>query len=154
MCKYLDKAIELAVLKSKSGINGPFGAVIVKDDEVISEGWNQVVENNDPSAHAEIMAIRNACSRLGTFKLEGCKIYCSCEPCPMCFAAIYWAGISEVVFACTREDAALAGFDDAFIYDEIHQDISDRKVKFVCRKSSEAEKAFKLWSVNPGRVDY
>ena len=116
----MQQAIELAVENVRSGNGGPFGALVVKDDQLIATGVNAVTAGNDPTAHAEVMAIRNACRALGCFQLSGCEIYSSCEPCPMCLGAIYWARPERFYFACSREDAATYGFDDAFIYDELH----------------------------------
>lgn len=126
----MDAAIALADENIKSG-GGPFGAVIVKNGEIVSRGTNRVTSENDPTAHAEVQAIRNACSKMGTFDLSGCEIYTSCEPCPMCFSAIYWAHIDKIYYAANHEDAARAGFDDAFIYDEIKKLPSERFVSFT-----------------------
>src|SRR6202049_5075273 len=118
---FMARAIQLSIENVVSGRGGPFGAVVVKDDEIIAEGTNQVTSRNDPTAHAEVLAIRDAGKKLGVFDLEGCEIYTSCEPCPMCLGAIYWARLSRVYFASTAEDAAKAGFDDSFIYSELKQ---------------------------------
>ena len=119
-------AVRLSAERMREGAGGPFGAVIVKDGKVIAEGWNEVTSANDPTAHAEVVAIRLACEKLGTFSLEGCDIYASCEPCPMCLAAIYWARIDRIFFANTREEAAAIGFDDEFLYREIPKPIAER----------------------------
>lgn len=126
---FMKRAIELASDNIKNG-GGPFGAVIVKDGVIVAEGVNRVTQLNDPTAHAEVQAIRAACANLDTYKLEGCEIYSSCEPCPMCFSSIYWAHIDKVYFAANKTDAAKAGFDDAFIYDEIALKHEYRKVPF------------------------
>jgi guanine deaminase len=115
----MKQAVDLALENVRTGAGGPFGAVVVKDGEVVATGVNQVTSTNDPSAHAEVVAIRAACQSLATFELQDCEIYCSCEPCPMCLGAIYWARAKAIYFACNRRDAAKAGFDDAFIYDEV-----------------------------------
>lgn len=151
---FLEQAITLAVENVQSGKGGPFGAVVVKDGVVIGTGVNLVVKRNDPSAHAEILAIREACKALGTFQLGGCELYASCEPCPMCLAATYWARLDAVYYAGTREDAAAAGFDDEFIYDEFARPAATRKLKLVRIPSPEAAEAFKAWAANPERVEY
>src|SRR6266850_8149344 len=125
---FMHEAIRLSVEKMREGRGGPFGAVIVKEGRVISRGWNAVTTTNDPTAHAEITAIREACRKLGTFRLDGCDLYASCEPCPMCLSAIYWARIDRVYFASTRKDAAGIGFDDDFIYQQIPLDLSARSL--------------------------
>jgi tRNA(Arg) A34 adenosine deaminase TadA len=151
---FLKRALELAAEKSQSGQNGPFGAVIVKDRKIISEGWNQVVEIQDPTAHAEIVAIRNAGKKLGSYILKGCTIYSSCEPCPMCLAAIYWARIEEVVFAACVDDAALAGFDDRFIYQEIKKDWSERQIRWEINHRDQGDIILKRWMENPDKIIY
>ncbi|MCK5231897.1 MAG: nucleoside deaminase [Desulfobulbaceae bacterium] len=151
---FLRRAIKIAEEKSKSGINGPFGAVVARGDEILGEGWNQVVENNDPTAHAEIVAIRNACSCKADFRLQECTIYCNCEPCPMCLSAIYWARIPEIVYACTRDDATDAGFDDALIYDEIGSAWNDRSIKRIQAERETGKKVFQKWLANQDRINY
>lgn len=151
---FLHRAIKIAEEKSKSGINGPFGAVVARDDEILGEGWNQVVENNDPTAHAEIVAIRNACSCKADFRLQECIIYCNCEPCPMCLSAIYWARIPEIVYACTQEDATDAGFDDALIYDELGSAWNERSIKRIQAERETGKKVFQKWLVNQNRINY
>ena len=126
--RFMRRAVELAREGMTSGKGGPFGCVIVRDGEIVGEGCNRVTSTNDPTAHAEVVAIRDACSRLGTFQLDGCTVYASCEPCPMCLGAIYWARPAAIYFGGSKSDAAAAGFDDAFIYDEIGRDISERKI--------------------------
>jgi tRNA(Arg) A34 adenosine deaminase TadA len=133
---------------------GPFGAVIVKDNNILSESTNRVVLNNDPTAHAEILAIRSASSSLQTFDLDGCTLYTSCEPCPMCLGAIYWSGIKKVVYACDRTDAEDAGFSDKLIYDEIALDPSVRLVKFIRMKGSGGEEIFRKWNEMEDKIAY
>jgi len=152
--KYLTHALNLASEHAVKGDNGPFGAVIVKNDQVIAEGWNQVVEHNDPTAHAEIVAIRNACKQLGTFKLEDCVLYASCEPCPMCLSAIYWARLDAVYYAAKRDVAAAAGFDDEKFYNEICSEVEDRTIKCEHLPLPEAETPFLKWRSNPNKIDY
>jgi guanine deaminase len=152
--QFLERAIKLAEEKSTDEQHGPFGAVIVKGDQIIAEGWNQVVAAHDPSAHAEITAIRAACHKLGSHELRGCTIYSSCEPCPMCLAAIYWARLDRVVFAATREDAAAAGFDDELLYDELSRAWNDRKVASEQALCAEGRRVFEKWRANPRRIAY
>ena len=133
---------------------GPFGAVIVKDGEVIAEGSNGVTLHNDPTAHAEVSAIREACRRLGTFHLEGCTIYTSCEPCPMCLGAIYWAGISHIYYGNSRKDAADIGFADDFIYDEFSRPLDQRRLPIHPLLPDEAKQTFALWQQKTDRVEY
>ena len=129
--RFLEHAIELSRRGMKDGDGGPFGCIIVKDDKIVGEGWNKVTSSNDPTAHAEVVAIRDACERLDTYQLTGCEIYTSCEPCPMCLGAIYWARPERVIYANTREDAAAIDFDDDFIYSEINASMKDRKIPFL-----------------------
>lgn len=152
--KFLRKAIELSARHSHDGIHGPFGAVIVKDGKIIAEGWNEVLKTNDPTAHAEIVAIRNACRYLGTWDLGGTTIYSSCEPCPMCLGAIYWAKISRVVFAANRNDATKAGFSDEHIYREIEIPHDIRMVEFVQHLRDEAVEVLEKWTENETRKMY
>ncbi|MBX7041632.1 MAG: nucleoside deaminase [Ignavibacteria bacterium] len=147
------QAIELSVSNIREG-GGPFGAVIVKDGKVISRGANRVTKKKDPSAHAEIEAIREACEKLGTHDLSGCVIYSSCEPCPMCLAAIYWARLDRLYFAATKHDAAEAGFRDDFIYEEISAEIDKRKLTAVNMLADEARKAFEEWKLFDGKKEY
>ena len=128
--KFMDEAIRLAKENVKNGSGGPFGAVVVKDGEIVAACGNSVTPSNDPTAHAEVNAIREACHKLGTYQLEGCEVYASCEPCPMCLGAIYWARPSKVYYASTKEDAAGAGFDDSFIYKEIAMPEAERSIPF------------------------
>jgi tRNA(Arg) A34 adenosine deaminase TadA len=151
---FMIKAIRLAQkgLKQKQG--GPFGAVVVKAGQVVGRGCNQVTSRNDPTAHAEIVAIRQACRRLNTFDLSGCQIYTSCEPCPMCLAAIYWARLDKIYWAGTRRDAARAGFDDEFIYRELCLPPRRRKIPVVALGRKEAQKLFAAWRMMPNKVLY
>lgn len=151
---FIRRAIELAREHSAGGICGPFGAVVVRAGEIVGEGWNRVVEGQDPTAHAEVVAIRDACRRLGTHLLEGCEIYASCEPCPMCLAAIYWARIGRIYYACTREDAAAAGFDDAEIYRQLALPPDKRSISATCIDSPHGHQLFEAWLRNPKRVAY
>ena len=151
---FMRMAIELSEYNVKQDQGGPFGAVIVKDGMVIARSANKVVPNNDPTAHAEISAIRLACQELGTYNLSGCEIYTSCEPCPMCLGAIYWARIDKIHYANTKADAAAIGFDDAFIYEELDQPMQKRKLPIVQLMRDEALNAFKLWSESESRTDY
>lgn len=150
---FLSEALHLASDSARSG-GGPFGAVIVRGSEVIATGSNQVTSAYDPTAHAEVVAIRAACQRLGTFRLDDCVLYASCEPCPMCLAAIYWARIPRVVFAATRADAAQAGFDDEAIYAELAKPLAERTVCMEHVASPEGTTPFQLWQANARRVSY
>lgn len=147
-----------AVLLSQKGLQnnegGPFGCVIVKDNEIIGRGNNKVTSSSDPTAHAEIIAIREACKYLGTFQLNECEIYTSCEPCPMCLGAIYWARIKTIYFANSREDAAAVGFDDSMIYDEMNADYRNRKIPIINIADEEAKKVFEIWSDKKNRIIY
>jgi guanine deaminase len=152
--EFMQQAIALAVENVTSGRGGPFGAVIVKDGKVIATGVNQVTAMNDSTAHAEMTAIRNACKALGAFQLEGCDIYSSCEPCPMCLAAIYWARCRTIYYGCTAADAAKAGFDDAYLYEELKKPLGERALPVVNLCRDEAEKAFAAWKKSPMKVEY
>ncbi|TWR29482.1 nucleoside deaminase [Mucilaginibacter pallidiroseus] len=152
--KFMQMAIELSEYNVKQGMGGPFGAVIVKDGMVVARSANKVVPTNDPTAHAEVSAIRMACKELGTFSLEGCEIYTSCEPCPMCLGAIYWARIGKIYYANTKADAAAIGFDDHFIYDELDQPMDKRKLPFKQMMRDEAQQAFRLWEGSELKTDY
>ena len=151
--KFMLKAIELSI-KSAATIGGPFGCVIVKDDKIISEGSNKVTSTNDPTAHGEIVAIREACLKLNTFNLFGCELYSSCEPCPMCLSAIYWSHIDKIFYANTRNDAKNIDFDDSFIYSEINKKIEDRKIQMTQMLRDEALKAFKIWDNKVDKIKY
>ncbi len=148
------RAVEISGAQMRFGAGGPFGAVIAKDGRIVAEGHNQVTSANDPTAHAEIVAIREACRNLGTFDLSGHEIYASCEPCPMCLAAIYWARLDQVFFANTREDAARIGFDDALIYDEISKTIEQRSLPMTRIALTEAEEIFREWQAKSDKVPY
>jgi guanine deaminase len=151
---FMSQAISLAQNGMDANAGGPFGAVVVCGGEIIGKGWNQVTSTNDPTAHAEVTAIREACQRLGSFQLDGCTLYTSCEPCPMCLGAIYWARPAKVVFACTREDAAEIGFDDHFIYDEIEKPIEERQMEIVNFMRDEALEVFKNWENKSDKTEY
>ena len=151
--EYMRKAIDLAIENVKNG-GGPFGAVIVKNGEIVSTGVNRVTANNDPTAHAEVSAIRAACEKLGTFMLDSCEIYSSCEPCPMCLGAIYWAHIDRLYYGCNKADAADAGFDDSFIYKELELDSSERRLKTEELLPDEAKAAFEAWKNNESKIEY
>ncbi|PZR25307.1 MAG: tRNA-specific adenosine deaminase [Citrobacter freundii] len=142
---FLERAIELSRQGMEQGNGGPFGCVIVKDGEIVGEGFNMVTSQNDPTAHAEVVAIRNACAHLQTYQLTGCDIYASCEPCPMCLGAIYWARPARVIYANTREDAARIEFDDAFIYNEINAVMTERKIPFRHEPHPMAKEVFQHW---------
>lgn len=150
---FLKLAIELAKENVKNG-GGPFGAVIVKDGQIIAKGTNRVTSHNDPTAHAEIVAIRQACEKLNDFQLTDCIIYSSCEPCPMCLGAIYWARPKKLVFAANKFDAANAGFDDSLIYDEIHLPYSDRHLETVNLRIDESLQPFELWMSESNKRTY
>lgn len=152
--KFMRMAIALAEYNVAHNQGGPFGAVVVKNNEVIAASANRVVPENDPTAHAEISAIRDACKQLGTYDLSGCEIYSSCEPCPMCLAAIYWAHIDKVYFANTKIDAADIGFDDNFIYEQMSCTMEKRKVTFTQVLREEALKTFQKWSQSSGKTAY
>jgi tRNA(Arg) A34 adenosine deaminase TadA len=149
----MKRAIELSIKSVNSG-TGPFGAVIVKDNQIISEGFNTVTLNNDPTSHAEIVAIRIACKGLRNFSLEGCYLYTTCEPCPMCLSAIYWARIDKVYYANTRSDAQKIDFSDALIYEELNKTIKERKIPMFQMMRDEALKAFELWDKKEDKVKY
>lgn len=151
--KFLQRAIELAKQSIKTG-GGPFGAVIVKDGEIVAETSNSVTKDNDPTAHAEVNCIRMACKKLNTFVLEGCDIYASSEPCPMCFGAIYWAHIDKIFYAATRDDAAWGGFDDDFIYKEIDLPSDKRKVPTINVLQEEGRQVFAIWRSKEDKVEY
>ncbi len=151
---FMQEAIRLSVNNVEEGNGGPFGAVVVKDGKIIARGVNQVTATNDPTAHAEVVAIRNACAALNSFQLDGCEIYASCEPCPMCLAAIYWARPAKLFYACSKEDAAAINFDDAFIYEEIARPVSERKIFTRQILREEALDAFKKWSASINKTEY
>ena len=152
--EFMQEAIRLSIENVTSGQGGPFGAVIVKDGKIIARGANQVTSSNDPTAHAEVVAIRNACKELGSFQLDGCEIYTSCEPCPMCLGAIYWARPDKMYFANTKKDAADIQFDDQFIYEEMEIPYTNRKLETVQMMREEALEAFKIWSDSINKIEY
>jgi tRNA(Arg) A34 adenosine deaminase TadA len=154
MNEFMQEAIRLAVENVESGRGGPFGAVIVKDGKIIARGVNQVTAHNDPTAHAEIVAIRKACAELKSFQLTGCEIYSSCEPCPMCLGAIYWARPDKLFFACTRSDAAHYHFDDEFIYQELNKAITTRTIPTQQVMHTEAMEAFRKWEKAENKIGY
>jgi len=151
---YMMEAIKLSIENVKSGKGGPFGAVIVKDGQIIARGVNEVTSSNDPTAHAEVVAIRNACKVLGSFQLDGCELYTSCEPCPMCLGAIYWARPDRMYYANTKLDAASINFDDQFIYEEIVLPYSERKLETHQIMREEASEAFELWKTSVQKIEY
>ena len=151
---FMREAIRLSIENVESGKGGPFAAVIVKDGKIIATGVNEVTASNDPTAHAEVVAIRKACSTLSSYQLEGCEIYCSCEPCPMCLGAIYWARAAKIYFANTKEDAAAVDFDDKFIYDEIDLSYKGRKLTTQQLLREEALVAFEKWKTSPLKMKY
>src|SRR5277367_2275493 len=146
---FMARAIRLSMESVRSGRGGPFGAVVVKDGSIIAERMNQVTSSNDPTAHAEVLAIRQACRELRLFELQGCELYTSCEPCPMCLGAIYWARPARVYFGSTAADASNAGFDDSFIYNEIPQPHAQRKIPMIQMMRDEALEAFRAWQRQP-----
>ena len=147
-------AIDIALDGMRSNRGGPFGAVVVKDGEIIGRGGNKVTSSNAPTAHAEVVAIREACKNLGVFQLDGCEIYTSCEPCPMCLGAIYWARPDKVYYGCDKLDAAHIGFDDAFIYKELDLPLKDRKIPFVQMSREEALRIFNEWDEKEDKIEY
>ena len=152
--EYMREAIRLSIENVESGAGGPFGCVIVKDGRIIARGANEVTTTNDPTAHAEVVAIRKACQELGTFQLDDCEIYCSCEPCPMCLGAIYWARPRAIYYANTKSDAAAIDFDDQFIYEELERPIAERKLFTRQMMREEALVAFEKWKLSPFKVAY
>ena len=152
--KFLERAIELSKQGMQSGKGGPFGCVVVYENEIVGEGSNMVTSSNDPTAHAEVVAIRAACTKLNTYQLTGCEIYTSCEPCPMCLGAIYWARPKRVIYANTREEAAAIEFDDEFIYNEINAPMAERKIPFLHQPHPEAARIFEIWKNLPDKLKY
>ena len=148
------RAVALSAEKMRAGFGGPFGAVVARASAIIAEGFNQVLSDSDPTAHAEVVAIREACRRLGSFSLQGCEMYTSCEPCPMCLGAIYWARLDRVYYANTRTDAAAIGFDDDHIYRELDRPIDGRIVPFIRLESEEARRIFQEWLEKPDKIPY
>jgi guanine deaminase len=151
---FMQEAIRLSLEKMDQGFGGPFGALVVQGDKIVGQGWNQVTTSQDPTAHAEIVAIRAACQHLGTFRLEGCEIYTSCEPCPMCLGAIYWARLSRLFYAADRKDAQSAGFDDDWIYREIALPLNQRRLAGQQLLRDQALAAFAAWQAKPDKIPY
>jgi len=151
---WMARVIEMAAANARSGHGGPFAALVVKGEEAIATGVNQVTAANDPTAHAEMVAMRAACQALSSFQLTGCDVYASCEPCPMCLGAIYWARPARVYFAATRADAAGAGFDDSLIYEELQAPLGERRIPMIGLMRAEAQRAFAAWKAQPGRITY
>jgi tRNA(Arg) A34 adenosine deaminase TadA len=152
--QFMGKAIDLSRKMMRAGKGGPFGAVVVCNGKIVARGYNQVTSTNDPTAHAEITAIREACKKLKTFQLDDCELYTSCEPCPMCLSAIYWARIKKIYFGNTRQDAAAIGFDDDFIYQEIPLPIKERKIPMKQLMRKDAKAAFDEWQAKVDKVLY
>src|SRR5882724_546755 len=152
--KLMREAIRLSLSKMRGGCGGPFGAVVVRKGKIVGRGWNQVTSTNDPTAHAEVTAIRDACKKLKTFQLDDCELYTSCEPCPMCLAAIYWARFKKVYYANTRKDAARIEFDDDFIYREVSTPITKREIPMKQLLRSEALAVFKAWVEKADKIRY
>jgi guanine deaminase len=151
---FMARAIQLSIENVHSGYGGPFGAVVVRDGKIIAENVNRVTSTNDPTAHAEVLAIREACTKLGVFELVDCELYTSCEPCPMCLGAIYWAHISGIWFANSAEDAAEIGFDDSFIYSELKLPHPQRRIPTRQMMREEASAAFRAWAEKPDKIAY
>jgi len=152
--EYMREAIRLSVEKMQAGFGGPFGAVIVKNGEIIARGYNNVTSSNDPTAHAEVDAIRKACQVLGTFQLDDCELYTSCEPCPMCLGAIYWARPKVVYYGNTKVDAAKIGFDDQFIYEELDKPTTERGIPMIQFMAGEALEGFRKWEEKADKTEY
>jgi tRNA(Arg) A34 adenosine deaminase TadA len=150
----MKEAIELAKKNLQNGDGGPFGAVVVKDGQIVGRGYNRVVSTNDPTAHAEVNAIRDACKNLNSFHLTGCEIYTSCEPCPMCLGTIYWSRIEKIFYAADRNHATQAGFDDSFIYDEINIDPAKRSIPSIQLLERESEAVFNTWIKLDNKIEY
>lgn len=152
--KFMRMAIDLATENVTSGRGGPFGAVVVRDGQVIAAAANSVTLTNDPTAHAEVNAIRAACTKLDSFQLDGCDVYTSCEPCPMCFAALYWSRCRAVFYGNTKADAAVVGFDDKFLYEEVNRPLEERRIPFERMLPDEAIYSFQAWQKSTERVEY
>jgi len=152
--KFMRKTIRISIANVEKQKGGPFGAIVVKDGKIIARGSNQVTANNDPTAHAEVVAIRKACKALKTFQLTGCEIYTSCEPCPMCLGAIYWARPDKLYYANSKEDAAAIQFDDKFIYEEIAKPVSERKLFTQQILREKALEAFEKWKASANKIEY
>jgi len=152
--RFMRRAIELSRIHMEAGEGGPFGAVIVKDGEILGEGWNRVTSTQDPTAHAEVVAIRQACQKLGTFQLRGCEIYTSCEPCPMCLGAVYWARLDRLWYANGRADAAAIQFDDGWLYREVALPPGERSLPAFQLLREEALDVFQAWAAKPDKTPY
>jgi guanine deaminase len=152
--QFLDRAVELSRSGMQAGNGGPFGCVIVLDGKIVGEGCNMVTSTNDPTAHAEVVAVRDACKNLNTFQLPGCDVYTSCEPCPMCLGALYWARVRKVVYANTRQEAAAIEFDDEFIYNEISADFMARQIPFIHVPHEGAKEVFRQWKDMDSKLKY
>ncbi len=152
--KFMEEAVQLSRRHIEEGQGGPFGCVVVKDGVVVGRGWNSVLAGNDPTAHAEVVAIRDACRNLGTYQLNGCVVYTSCEPCPMCMGAIYWSRPDKVFYANTREDAARTGFDDSFIYEQLSLPLEQRKIPMIPMDKTNAQDVFRQWLEKEDREKY
>ena len=152
--RFLARAVALSRERMEANQGGPFGAVIARDGVVIAEGWNMVTSSNDPTAHAEVTAIRRACEAVGSFELKGATLFTSCEPCPMCLASAYWARVSRIVYANTRDEAAAIGFDDAFIYDEVPKAPGDRSLPMQHQPRDDAAAAFAAWAAKLDKIRY
>jgi len=152
--KFMDEAIALSKYAVENGHGGPFGCVIVRDGNVVGRGWNTVLRDNDPTAHAEVMAIRDACTNLGEHQLTDCEVYTSCEPCPMCMGAVYWARPARLYYANTRQDAAAIGFDDSFIYEEINLSDAEKHIPFFAQPQDKAAAVFKEWANDNPNPEY
>jgi tRNA(Arg) A34 adenosine deaminase TadA len=152
--EFIRRAVELSGEYMRAGLGGPFGAIVVRGEEILAEGTNRVTSTIDPTAHAEVVAIREACRRLGSFSLAGCELYTSCEPCPMCLGAIYWARLDRVYYANTRADAAAIGFDDDAIYREFTKPILGRSLPFIHLPSPEGQRVFREWMDKPDKIPY
>ena len=150
----MQRAVQLSQERMQANLGGPFGAVIMRDGVILSEGWNEVTSSNDPTAHAEVTAIRRACAAVNDFSLQGATLYTSCEPCPMCLASAYWARISRIVYANTRDEAASIGFDDAFIYDEMPKAPQDRQIEMTHQPRADAKAAFAAWAAKTDKIAY
>ena len=151
---FMSKVIELSLENARNGKGGPFAALVVKDGQIVATGTNRVVSANDPTAHAEIVAVREACTALKTFQLTGCDVYSNCEPCPMCMGALYWARPARIFYAATRRDAADIGFSDAFIYDQLQLPVTDRALPMFQIMRQEALEAFRYWKQKPDKITY
>ena len=152
--RFLDRAVELSREGIETGNGGPFGCVIVQGDKIVGEGCNMVTSTNDPTAHAEVVAVRNACKNLNTFQLDGCDVYTSCEPCPMCLGALYWARVRRVIYGNTRYEAAAIEFDDEFIYEEINTDYMSRQIPFIHVPHAAAKAVFEQWKKMESKRKY